>query len=271
MHTSEKFFLKWKDFKENINTAFVALRNDVEFTDITLVCEDGNQVEAHKIVLAASSPFFHNLLKKNRHANPLIYMRGLKFKDLVAIVDFLYYGEVDIYQGDLDAFLNVAEELDLKGLNSGEEDSGEELRVKEEASNHVDKETLIKAEQKSNANLQQPQNQPTNSESNANDHNSSKIMIGNGKFSGDLKDLDEKVKSMMDRGENMLKRSRGGMMKSYVCQICSKEGQWVNIRDHIEANHIDGILIPCNICNKTVSSRQALRCHKAKNCPNSSC
>ena len=52
------------DFQENYNTAFEALRKDVEFTDVTLECEDGNQVEAHKVVLAAASPFFHNLLKK---------------------------------------------------------------------------------------------------------------------------------------------------------------------------------------------------------------
>ena len=125
MHTSEKFCLKWNDFQENINTAFVALRKDVEFTNVTLACEDGNQVDAHKVVLAASSPFFHNLLKRNKHAHPLIYMRGLKFEDLLAIVDFLYYGEANIYQENLDNFLTIAEELDLKGLNGGQGDSDE--------------------------------------------------------------------------------------------------------------------------------------------------
>ena len=52
MSTTEKFCLKFDDFKANVNTAFGSLRKDREFADVTLACEDGNQVKAHKIVLA---------------------------------------------------------------------------------------------------------------------------------------------------------------------------------------------------------------------------
>ena len=34
------------------------LKEDKEFTDVTLACEDGQQVGAHKVVLIAPSPFF---------------------------------------------------------------------------------------------------------------------------------------------------------------------------------------------------------------------
>ena len=117
MSTSKNFCLRWNDFQENINNAFISLRNDTDFTDITLACEDGNHVEAHKVILASASPFFQNLLKRNRHHHPIIYMRGMKSEDLVAIVDFLYYGEANIYHANLDNFLNIVEELQLKGLN----------------------------------------------------------------------------------------------------------------------------------------------------------
>ena len=106
---SEKLCLKWNDFQENTNTAFVSLRNDLDFSDVTLACEDGNQVEAHKVILAASSPIFQNILKKNKHPHPLVYMRGIKAEDLVAIVDFLYYGEANVYQENIDSFLAIAE------------------------------------------------------------------------------------------------------------------------------------------------------------------
>ena len=86
---SEKLCLKWNDFQENVNTAFGNLRKDTEFADVTLACEDGQQIEAHKVILAASSPFFQDLLKRNRHPHPLIFMRGVKSEDLLAIVDFL--------------------------------------------------------------------------------------------------------------------------------------------------------------------------------------
>ena len=68
----EKLCLQWNDFKENISSAFGDLRQDKEFTDVTVVCEDGQQVEAHKLVLVASSPFFLNIFKGNKHPHPLI-------------------------------------------------------------------------------------------------------------------------------------------------------------------------------------------------------
>ena len=111
MPTSEKFCLRWNDFQENVNTAFAALRKDSDFTDVTLACQDGYQIEAHKVIMAASSPFFQNLLKKNKHTHPLVYMKGVKSEDLLAIIDFLYHGEANIYYENLDSFMNIAEEL----------------------------------------------------------------------------------------------------------------------------------------------------------------
>merc|ERR1719319_339008 len=103
----------------------------MEFDDVTLACEDGQQVEAHRVILASSSPFFLGLLKRNNHPHPLIYMKGVKSEDLVAMVDFLYCGEANVYQENLDSFLAVAEELQLKGLmGSGAEEEVEETRNK---------------------------------------------------------------------------------------------------------------------------------------------
>ena len=96
--------------------AFRNLRGDETFTDVTLTCEDGQQVEAHKVILADSSPFFKKMLERNKHLHPLIYMRGLKSDDLFAIIDFLYCGEANVFQENLDSFLSIAEELELQGL-----------------------------------------------------------------------------------------------------------------------------------------------------------
>ena len=82
-------------------------------------------------------------------------------------------------------------------------------------------------------------------------------------FSGDLKELDDKIKSLMGRGENIIKKGNQ-MIKAYVCQVCGKEGLNMNIKRHIEVNHIEGISIPCNICEKSSSSRDALSHHKFK-------
>ena len=115
----EKLCLKWNDFQENVNTAFGSLRGDNEFADVTLACKAGQQIEADKVILAASSPLFQSLLKRNRHPHPLIFMRGVKSEDLLAIIEFLYSGEANVFQENLDSFLAIAEELKLKGLVGG--------------------------------------------------------------------------------------------------------------------------------------------------------
>ena len=86
---TEKLCLQWNDFQENIKGAFGKLREDKDFKDVALVCGDGQQVEAHKVILASCSPLFQKLLERNKHPHPLIYMRGVKFDDLLAIMDFL--------------------------------------------------------------------------------------------------------------------------------------------------------------------------------------
>ena len=121
--------MQWNDFKENATSAFGILRDDNDFADVTLACEDGKQFEAHKVILTSSSPFFQNILRRNKHPHPLIYMRGLKSEDLVAIMDFLYCGEANVYQTNLDSFLAIAEELQLKGLLGKTDD--DELKQKE--------------------------------------------------------------------------------------------------------------------------------------------
>ena len=104
------------------------MREDNDFADVTLVCEDGQQVEAHKVVLTSSSPFFQKLLGRNKHTHPLIYMRGVKFEDLLAIVDYLYCGEANVFQENLDSFLAIAEELQLKGLIRKSDERVEDLK-----------------------------------------------------------------------------------------------------------------------------------------------
>ena len=38
--------------------------------------------------------------------------------------------------------------------------------------------------------------------------------------------------------------------KADRCKVCGKEGMGSAIKDHIEANHIVGIVLPCNLCEK---------------------
>ena len=259
MTTSEKFCLKWNDFQKNVGTAFGSLRQDEDFTDVTLASVDGQQIQAHKIILAASSPFFQTLLRKNKHAHPLIYMRGIKSAELVAIVDFLYYGETNIYQDDLDSFLNIAEELSLQGLSGGTEEN-----VAQTTTNTPIPKNVCKNPKPQNHQTIQDDNFKINTMSNIytpeKDETEVKaLVVSNFSFAGELHELDEKIKTMMALGQNM---THDGKQTATVCQVCGKEGYRTQIRDHIEANHIDGLVVPCNSCDKTYRSRNALRVHQ---------
>ena len=116
-------------------SAFGSFRKDGDFADVTLACEDGNQMEAHKVILAASSPFFRNLLKRNTHNHPLIYMRGVKSEDLSALITFLYSGEVFVKQENVEAFLLFADELQVQGLAGLNYERNKDKVLKEELTN----------------------------------------------------------------------------------------------------------------------------------------
>ena len=58
-NTLEKLCVQWRDFKENANELFGTLRKDQDFTDVTLVSEDGDlEVDSHKLILTGASPVF---------------------------------------------------------------------------------------------------------------------------------------------------------------------------------------------------------------------
>jgi len=122
MTSTEKFCLRWNDFEKNISRAFRELREDKDFFDVTIACDD-DQVEAHKVILSACSPFFRTILKKNKHQHPFVYLKGVRYTDLLSVLNFMYHGEVNVAQDDLNTFLSVAEDLKVKGLTQSSSSS----------------------------------------------------------------------------------------------------------------------------------------------------
>jgi len=125
--STEKFCLRWNDFESNISVAFRELRDDKDFFDVTLACDD-EQISAHKVILSACSPFFRNILRRNPHQHPLLYLKGVKYTDLQSVLNFMYNGEVNVAQEELNSFLAVAEELRVKGLTQNQ--GGSQSRAK---------------------------------------------------------------------------------------------------------------------------------------------
>jgi hypothetical protein len=244
---SEKFCLKWNDFQQNIVGSFSELRRDTDFSDVTLVCEEDQHIEAHRIILTACSPFFSAVLKRNKHSHPMIYMRGLKAKDLTAIVDFIYFGEANVYQQDIDGFLALAEELQLKGLTGTDNktiDTAEEPKqrpktpMKEIKTNSISKPQVV------------VQNQDVENAS----YSVVPVYESNIIVNSNTEDLKAQIDAMIEViGKGV-----------YSCTVCGKEKQGRNstqdMRRHIET-HIEGVSHPCNLCGKVSRSSNALHAH----------
>ena len=116
MGSAEKYSFQSNEFQNNIQKTFRFLRKTEDYSDVTLVCEEGKHIKVHKVVLASSCIFFRDLLKKNSHSHPLIYMRGIKYHDLSGLIDFIYHGETEVGKDDLETFLEVGNELSVHGL-----------------------------------------------------------------------------------------------------------------------------------------------------------
>ena len=256
--SDDKLCLQWNDFQENLTSAFRDLRDDREFTDVTLACADGQQMEAHKVVLITSSPFFRNLLIRNKHPHPLIYMKGVKSDDLKALIDFVYQGETNVYQENLDSFLAIAEELQLKGLRG---DQSEKVPDKNPSKKDARKANKLSEE---TADLTRKSFRPYPMKGKLNDklkkepNPETAVALNSDTAFTDIAELSEAVKSMMmpimdNNGQN-----------ARICNACGKEGSMGALVYHIEANHMTGIALPCNMCGQTFATRNALSQHKIK-------
>ena len=232
MTTSDKFCLKWSQFAENITQSYKELREESTFFDVTLACDDDFQIEAHKVVLSASSTFFKHVLKRNQHNHPLIYMRGLNRKSVEAIVDFMYYGEVNVDQEDLNGFLTVAQELKVKGLENKENYASEASTQK------VKTDFLYESD-------------PIKSENDIVE-------------TIEVDSLSEE--EVFNREETITSLSGNDTMEMkdglWVCTFCGKTSSFKqNLKRHTET-HLGGMAHPCTTCGKTYRSTNSLQKHK---------
>ena len=68
-------------------------------------------------------------------------------------------------------------------------------------------------------------------------------------MSTNLQELEETVKAMMETSENLIQEGKC-QKRAKICKACGKEGPLSNIKQHIEANHLEGLSLPCNLCDK---------------------
>ena len=282
----EKYCLTWNQFQSNITKALSDLRKDSDFFDVTLVTEDFQHISAHKMALVASSDLFKTILKRAQSSNPhpLIYLSGVSAKDLNFMLDYIYHGEVELFQNDVYEFLNVAKRLKIEGL-IGEsppppppaaEEKREvfinEIKTKEKEANiETKKKTRIENKSK------KIKDSAVKMENKMEDviHVNTEGNIGNEFLVDEFVPVDPSAPS--DVKSDVMNRSVSiedalAIVDTYIedqdadgwwkCKTCLKTSKSrPNIRKHAEI-HIEGLSFACQLCGMTYKTRMSLDQHR---------
>jgi len=294
----EQFCLKWNDFQQCIKSTFQDLRDEDDFMDVTLSC-DGEQIRAHKVILSACSLTFRNLLKKNPTQNPVILLWDMSPRDLSAILDFMYNGEVNVKQEHLNSFLSVAEKLRVRGLCQSDSKpppphkDKESTKVKHRRSSITapSKDAVIvqsetppikraKYDEEDNDDIQEiapvaPTTPQVKTEAGSYSASavdavaaaSQPLQVAGEAFAEEYteqEDYGEYYDEEGNYGVDPVDQSQAGKEADLYCSICYK---WFsrkdNLRNHVRDIHENaGKLFACPLCSKTCKSESALRMHK---------
>ena len=137
---TSKYLVSWTGHSEEKTTALVNLLQDRAHTDVTLLCDDDEELVAHKVLLAATSPFFQRVLgRTGGQQHPILYLRGASAKNLGYVLNFIYCGQAAVPVTDLEAFVGLAKDLEIKGLTE-KDFAGFKQNLK--SSNALPKETI---------------------------------------------------------------------------------------------------------------------------------
>merc|ERR1712179_129206 len=250
----ENFNLAWNEFDKCTSLAFRDLLSETDFADVTLVCDDDKQFTAHKVVLSACSSFVKRILLRNPHQKPLLYMRGMRHEDIAAILSFMYTGQTEVSQNNLDNFLKAAREIKVKGLN-------EDTNYEQKTEMLVDNFTFNK---NSPEQLQKDENVQSSLYSmfpikkeyyGATELTDSKLSLIENyeEYSDELEENSVKVRNDDDFYQN-----EDG--KFHCGQCAYKAGTKTLLRRHQQNIH-EGVKHPCNRCDRKFSSADALKVH----------
>ena len=234
--SSENFNLTWNNFERCAINTFKDLRSELEFVNVTLVSEDNQEMKAHKVVLSACSPVLKNILLKNPHQHPLIYLTGVKHQELKSLVDFMYLGQAEVSQTNLEIFMSLGSKFEIKGLC-------------EENKSQYQGDTIIKDERENGNYIE--------------DHLISQE--GASSYTHEIvqKDVTPEINYGQDEEDFLDVTSDAYRLHSeFKCDQCDYVAKKKSHLDsHTKARH-EGIKFPCNMCDYKAGYNHHLNKHK---------
>ena len=109
----QQYCLKWNNHQNNLLRVFSRLLGQEQFTDVVVAAE-GRHVKCHKVsnvntadkilcspfqmILSACSSYFEQLFINFNEPHQVVILKDTSFADIVAIVEFMYKGEINVSQ-----------------------------------------------------------------------------------------------------------------------------------------------------------------------------
>jgi len=251
----DRFNLSWDDFQTSTISSIKDLLNDEQFTDVTLACDDGKQVKAHKIILSSCSSFLKNIFVQNPHPQPLVYISDISWGNLNRILQFMYLGSVEVEEKELQSFMNTANKLKVKGLNI---DAGSR-NVIQHRSEYM----------------------PKYAEKKRDEFSEHILGVEIGKYQSDYADIGNQVqqvedaltienwKNEMDDNHYNVENYESQIVQNqhqqlYCCEKCNyKSNRRYNVKKHNLSVH-DGVRYPCNQCDFKATETGDLKKHQRR-------
>ena len=260
---NEKFSLKWNDYQSNWNQSLARLRNDKESADITLISDDKVKFSAHKILLSSCSKIFKFILEGNFHTNPLLYLSGVSSVNLGFILDYIYHGEVNLFQEQLDSFLESAQKLEIEGLLGDNTDQEQEDTLWQNDNDNFD--VFQKQDAKNTDNHDYQQSVDGNKSLARVGENDTKPRHYNRGLSSSTQVARFYVASMtaeeIEKKKNELYQKVDNVWSCMACSYTTTNRSSCDIKKHVET-HLDGLCYTCTLCNKEFRSENSLLNHK---------
>ncbi|XP_071857190.1 uncharacterized protein isoform X2 [Bombus fervidus] len=120
------FNLTWNNHLANLSGLFEGLYKSGSLTDTTLACQ-GGMLRAHRLVLAACSPYFERVFKEHYGEQPILILKGVAVEEMECLLDFMYRGSIDVAEEHLPSLIKTATDLEIRGL-SGDQGNQENSR-----------------------------------------------------------------------------------------------------------------------------------------------
>jgi len=277
----ENLHVSYDEFHDNIGSSLLALQKSAALVDVRLACQDG-QVAAHKVILAASSLFFQSVANDISSKELVIYLKGVKVKYLTYLIEFIYNGNVDVPPNDLQRFLELGQELKVKGLAKKNDKLKNQKEVISSLKSEIPDLPLVLQDVEAETIPEEPYDPLQDDSMYYEDYNINSYtnLYQVDPALGDVATVRERLldpSSTLTFSQDKLDQSRflshllsimqktnlkGPKGFQWSCLVCGKVyPQRNHLQEHVESKHVKGVVHTCSLCSQEFNQSKHLKFH----------